>query len=110
MQPNNSKVGRKRGRKWPIATSTSSKNTPTMIARRRIFRSTKGFPPGGPACGVRPVSLNGRRRFLSLTMLEIENLTKHFGGVTAVAGLSLSVGRGEVLGFLGPNGAGKTTT
>ncbi len=43
-------------------------------------------------------------------MLEIENLTKHFGAVTAVAGLSLSVGQGEVLGFLGPNGAGKTTT
>ena len=32
-------------------------------------------------------------------MLEIENLTKHFGAVTAVAGLSLSVGQGEVLGF-----------
>ena len=43
-------------------------------------------------------------------MLEIENLTKRFGAVTAVAGLSLSVGKGEVLGFLGPNGAGKTTT
>jgi ABC-2 type transport system ATP-binding protein len=43
-------------------------------------------------------------------MLEIENLTKRFGGVTAVAGLSLTVAKGEVLGFLGPNGAGKTTT
>jgi ABC-2 type transport system ATP-binding protein len=43
-------------------------------------------------------------------MLEIENLTKRFGGVTAVAGLNLSVAQGEVLGFLGPNGAGKTTT
>ncbi len=43
-------------------------------------------------------------------MLEIENLTKRFGSVTAVAGLSLSVSQGEVLGFLGPNGAGKTTT
>jgi ABC-2 type transport system ATP-binding protein len=43
-------------------------------------------------------------------MLEIENLTKRFGAVTAVAGLSLRVDQGEVLGFLGPNGAGKTTT
>src|SRR5471030_2729261 len=43
-------------------------------------------------------------------MLEIENLTKRFGGFTAVTGLSLSVRQGEVLGFLGPNGAGKTTT
>ena len=43
-------------------------------------------------------------------MLEIESLTKRFDTVTAVAGLSLTVRPGEVLGFLGPNGAGKTTT
>ena len=43
-------------------------------------------------------------------MIEIEGLTKRFGSVTAVAGLSLTVGKGEVLGFLGPNGAGKSTT
>jgi ABC-2 type transport system ATP-binding protein len=43
-------------------------------------------------------------------MLEIENLTKRFGAFTAVASLSLTVKKGEVLGFLGPNGAGKTTT
>jgi ABC-2 type transport system ATP-binding protein len=43
-------------------------------------------------------------------MIEIQNLTKRFGSVTAVAGLSLIVQPGEVLGFLGPNGAGKSTT
>ncbi|HVV65646.1 MAG TPA: ABC transporter ATP-binding protein [Rhizomicrobium sp.] len=43
-------------------------------------------------------------------MIEIEGLTKRFGPITAVAGLNLSVGKGEVLGFLGPNGAGKSTT
>jgi len=43
-------------------------------------------------------------------MIEIDGLTKRFGSVTAVAGLSLKVGKGEVLGFLGPNGAGKSTT
>jgi ABC-2 type transport system ATP-binding protein len=43
-------------------------------------------------------------------MIEIEGLTKRFGPITAVAGLDLAVGRGEVLGFLGPNGAGKSTT
>ena len=42
-------------------------------------------------------------------MLEIDGLTKRFGGFTAVDGISFSVDRGEVLGFLGPNGAGKTT-
>src|SRR5215469_12558841 len=43
-------------------------------------------------------------------MIEIQNLTKRFGPVTAVANLSLQVKPGEVLGFLGPNGAGKSTT
>ena len=43
-------------------------------------------------------------------MIEIKGLTKKFGPITAVAGLDLSVGKGEVLGFLGPNGAGKSTT
>ena len=44
------------------------------------------------------------------TLLEIDNLEKHFGPVRAVDGVSFTVGRGEVLGFLGPNGAGKSTT
>ena len=43
-------------------------------------------------------------------MIIIEGLTKRFGSLTAVDNISLSVGRGEVLGFLGPNGAGKSTT
>lgn len=43
-------------------------------------------------------------------MIETENLTKHFGEIVAVDGLTLSVEAGEVFGFLGPNGAGKTTT
>jgi ABC-2 type transport system ATP-binding protein len=43
-------------------------------------------------------------------MIEIRNLTKRYGGFTAVDDISLDVARGEIFGFLGPNGAGKTTT
>ncbi len=44
------------------------------------------------------------------TMIHVDGLTKNYGLVTAVNGISFDVHAGEVLGFLGPNGAGKTTT
>jgi ABC-2 type transport system ATP-binding protein len=43
-------------------------------------------------------------------MIEAHQLTRRFGGFTAVAGVSFSVAEGEIVGMLGPNGAGKTTT
>ena len=43
-------------------------------------------------------------------MIEVKNLTKRYGPITAVNNISFRVERGEILGFLGPNGAGKTTT
>ena len=43
-------------------------------------------------------------------MIEVRDLTKRFGAVEAVSGISFRVEPGEVVGFLGPNGAGKTTT
>ena len=43
-------------------------------------------------------------------MLIVNNLTKDFGSIRAVKGVSFTVEKGEVLGFLGPNGAGKSTT
>ncbi|MBL6990409.1 MAG: ATP-binding cassette domain-containing protein [Bacteriovoracaceae bacterium] len=43
-------------------------------------------------------------------MIEVKNLKKVFGEVTAVDDISFKVKKGEVLGFLGPNGAGKSTT
>jgi ABC-2 type transport system ATP-binding protein len=43
-------------------------------------------------------------------VVEIKDLTKRYGGFTALDRLTLSVERGQILGFVGPNGAGKTTT
>ncbi|MEJ2374081.1 MAG: ATP-binding cassette domain-containing protein, partial [Pseudolabrys sp.] len=45
-----------------------------------------------------------------MSTLEVEGLTKRFGGLVAVDGLDLRVESGEILGLIGPNGSGKSTT
>lgn len=60
-------------------------------AMRRGFEVDAGWPESDSAC------------------LEVRSVTKRFGGLTAVNGVSFSVRRGEIVSIIGPNGAGKTT-
>lgn len=42
-------------------------------------------------------------------VLEVKNITKRFGGITALKNISFTIQQGEIYGLIGPNGAGKTT-
>ncbi len=95
----------------------------TEAARRRLQdRALDDWLVGAgkePAGGVSRVQ--GRVRFgdrrlgqvaarQDAKVIETRDLTKAYGKRVAVDGITLSVGKGEIVGFLGPNGAGKTTT
>jgi branched-chain amino acid transport system ATP-binding protein len=66
------------------------------MSKRKIY---DGLPL--PAC-LRPTEARG-------TVLEITDISKHFGGIRAVSDASLQLGAGEIHALIGPNGAGKTT-
>jgi len=64
-----------------------------------------GLPSAGALLAVRPrVPVVG-----GATVLSVQDVHKSFGGIRAVAGVSVDVRQGEILGLIGPNGAGKTT-
>lgn len=56
-----------------------------------------------PAESVHPPVAGGE------ILLELQGVSKHFGGLAALSGVSLQLKRGEIFGLIGPNGAGKTT-
>jgi branched-chain amino acid transport system permease protein len=64
-------------------------------------------PPGGGLIQVG--TRRGRGSTTDKDALRVENLTKKFGGLTAVSDVTFTVGKNEILGIIGPNGAGKTT-
>jgi len=89
--------------------------TAELLDRPDVLRSvflegassaTSAHPtPNGEGATAVPTSGDGQRT----TTLEVHDVSKRFGGVTALNDVSFSVRRAEILGFIGPNGAGKTT-
>ena len=75
---------------WPAPEESAA------MSRRKIY---EGLPLPG---FLTPEGLRG-------TVLEVKGLSKHFGGIRAVANANLQVGAGEIHALIGPNGAGKTT-
>src|SRR5207249_8741693 len=75
---------------------------------RRALDRRRPVPPRGrvPALEACAGAADERR---TMSLLVARGLAKRFGGLHAVAGLDLTVARGEMLGLIGPNGAGKTT-
>ena len=65
---------------------------------------------GFPARLAHDPGLSEEAASAASSALHTSKLTKHYGRVTAVSDLTMTVPRGEVFGFLGPNGAGKTTS
>jgi len=77
--------------------------------RDRWFRPKAAAP--APVPDLIPVSPPARRAIAQAgaPLLQVENLSRSFGGLKAVSEVSFSVAEGEILGIIGPNGAGKTT-
>jgi branched-chain amino acid transport system permease protein len=75
------------------------------LAESRFGRARRGV-----AGGVAPLPLLGQTAGASAeTLLRIEKLAKHFGGLRALDGVDIAVRRGSVHALIGPNGSGKTT-
>jgi ABC-type branched-subunit amino acid transport system ATPase component/predicted MFS family arabinose efflux permease len=88
--------------------------TAELLERPDVLRSvflegagsatSSGVAPNGEGAPA-PISGDGQRK----RRLEAMEVSKRFGGVTALHEVSFTAGRSEILGFIGPNGAGKTT-
>ncbi|MGC5019186.1 ABC transporter permease subunit [Micromonospora sp. DT47] len=85
------------------------------VWRRLLARLRRPAPATGEPAAAEaepdgsPLLAREGRPVAGEPLLEVRDLTRRFGGVTAVSGVSFDVRAGEIFGLIGPNGAGKTT-
>lgn len=81
----------------------------TRLRPRGLFTKSAASAPGVIDRLVTTPSKVAPERHIGGPVLEVVGLRRAFGGVDALGGVDLHVGRGEILGLVGPNGSGKTT-
>ena len=90
-----------------------SRKYEALLLRLPSFSGRKLAPFAPAPPDIRPFFLQNRDfpqgEKETSKIIEVQNLSKHFGGLKAISHVSFSVQRGEILGIIGPNGAGKTT-
>jgi ABC-2 type transport system ATP-binding protein len=85
----------------PVAALPTAINAGDHLANSPVG----GWPPQAPAYANMPAA-----QLAATTPVILDQVSKYFGDVTGVDGISLGVARGTMLGVIGPSGAGKTTT
>jgi ABC-type branched-subunit amino acid transport system ATPase component/MFS family permease len=91
--------------------------TEELLSRPDILRSVyvkgSGAIGSGESSGSGSIIVSAERRRQEIEaarpILQVEHVTKRFGGITAINDLSFDLRDGEILGIIGPNGSGKTT-
>lgn len=94
----------------------------SLVPKRQMMRRHSQNNKGVPVAGVEIRAADSGNAFIRFNksgternatqgkeLLLVENLSKHFGGLAAVNGVTFTLKAGEILGIIGPNGAGKTT-
>lgn len=95
-----------------IVVSSPYRNELLQCDRVALMESGKVKAVGDPGTIVPTdeIEEKSKERLRDIYAVDVRNLTKKFGGFTAVDSISFNVREGEIFGFLGSNGAGKTTT